>query len=252
MIISRTPFRISFFGGGTDYPEWFASTAAPCSRPPSTSTVTSACASCRRSSITNSASCTRSSKTSRRSARSSTLRFAACSSWLKVARGLEIHHDGDLPARSGLGSSSAFTVGLINAVHALAGRIRLEGSAGERGDSRGAVCCCRSASGCRTRCPRRSAASTASRVSAGRHVHGQPDGAAAERLEALQDHLMLVFTGISRNAPEVAQTVVGQPEAEGCRPAHAAADGRSGDRASCSRRQRIWSNSGGCSRRRGR
>src|SRR5210317_2070288 len=23
MIISRTPFRISFFGGGTDYPEWF-------------------------------------------------------------------------------------------------------------------------------------------------------------------------------------------------------------------------------------
>src|SRR5580658_6933799 len=23
MIISRTPFRISFFGGGTDYPQWF-------------------------------------------------------------------------------------------------------------------------------------------------------------------------------------------------------------------------------------
>ena len=23
MIISRTPFRISFFGGGTDYPVWF-------------------------------------------------------------------------------------------------------------------------------------------------------------------------------------------------------------------------------------
>ena len=42
--------------------------------------------------------------------------------WLKVGKGLEIHHDGDLPARSGLGSSSAFTVGLINAVHALDGR----------------------------------------------------------------------------------------------------------------------------------
>ena len=25
MIISRTPFRISFFGGGTDYPEWYLS-----------------------------------------------------------------------------------------------------------------------------------------------------------------------------------------------------------------------------------
>ena len=23
MIISRTPYRISFFGGGTDYPEWY-------------------------------------------------------------------------------------------------------------------------------------------------------------------------------------------------------------------------------------
>ena len=23
MIISRTPFRISLFGGGTDYPEWY-------------------------------------------------------------------------------------------------------------------------------------------------------------------------------------------------------------------------------------
>ena len=24
MIITRTPFRISLFGGGTDYPEWFS------------------------------------------------------------------------------------------------------------------------------------------------------------------------------------------------------------------------------------
>ena len=23
MIITRTPFRISFFGGGTDFPEWY-------------------------------------------------------------------------------------------------------------------------------------------------------------------------------------------------------------------------------------
>ena len=36
-------------------------------------------------------------------------------------KGLEIHHDGDLPARSGLGSSSSFTVGLINALSALRG-----------------------------------------------------------------------------------------------------------------------------------
>jgi len=42
--------------------------------------------------------------------------------WLKSSQGLEIHHDGDLPARSGLGSSSSFTVGLLNAAMALNGR----------------------------------------------------------------------------------------------------------------------------------
>jgi D-glycero-alpha-D-manno-heptose-7-phosphate kinase len=34
---------------------------------------------------------------------------------------LEVHHDGDLPARSGIGSSSAFAVGMINALNALKG-----------------------------------------------------------------------------------------------------------------------------------
>ena len=43
--------------------------------------------------------------------------------FLKIERGLEIHHDGDLPARSGMGSSSAFTVGLLHALYALTGRM---------------------------------------------------------------------------------------------------------------------------------
>jgi D-glycero-alpha-D-manno-heptose-7-phosphate kinase len=38
-------------------------------------------------------------------------------------RGIELHHDGDLPARSGMGSSSAFTVGLLNALHSLHGKM---------------------------------------------------------------------------------------------------------------------------------
>jgi D-glycero-alpha-D-manno-heptose-7-phosphate kinase len=42
---------------------------------------------------------------------------------LAIDAGLEIHHDADLPARSGLGSSSSFTVGLLNAVHAMRGRM---------------------------------------------------------------------------------------------------------------------------------
>ena len=31
---------------------------------------------------------------------------------------IEIHHLGDLPARSGLGSSSSFSVGILNALRA--------------------------------------------------------------------------------------------------------------------------------------
>jgi D-glycero-alpha-D-manno-heptose-7-phosphate kinase len=42
---------------------------------------------------------------------------------MKVECGVEIHHDGDLPARSGLGSSSSFVVGLLNALYALEGRM---------------------------------------------------------------------------------------------------------------------------------
>ena len=35
--------------------------------------------------------------------------------FMNLDRGVEIHHDGDVPARSGMGSSSSFTVGLLNA-----------------------------------------------------------------------------------------------------------------------------------------
>ena len=43
--------------------------------------------------------------------------------FLNIDKGVEIHHDADLPARSGLGSSSSFSVGLIHALNALNGKI---------------------------------------------------------------------------------------------------------------------------------
>jgi len=43
--------------------------------------------------------------------------------YLDIDHGVEISHQGDLPARSGLGSSSAFTVGLLNALYALRGEM---------------------------------------------------------------------------------------------------------------------------------
>jgi D-glycero-alpha-D-manno-heptose-7-phosphate kinase len=41
----------------------------------------------------------------------------------KVNYGVSVNHDGDIPARSGMGSSSAFTVGLLNSLYALEGKI---------------------------------------------------------------------------------------------------------------------------------
>lgn len=43
--------------------------------------------------------------------------------WANIKDGLEIHHDGDLPARSGLGSSSSFTVGLAHAIYGMRGHM---------------------------------------------------------------------------------------------------------------------------------
>jgi D-glycero-alpha-D-manno-heptose-7-phosphate kinase len=43
--------------------------------------------------------------------------------YLNVNYGVSVHHDGDIPARSGMGSSSSFTVGLLNTMNAIEGKI---------------------------------------------------------------------------------------------------------------------------------
>ncbi len=119
MIITKTPFRISFFGGGTDYPDHYLEHGGAVL---GTSINKYCYISCRHlppffdhkyriaySAIENS-------KTI------SEIKHPAVKgvlNYLKINNGLEIHHDGDLPARSGLGSSSAFTAGLLNAIYAL-------------------------------------------------------------------------------------------------------------------------------------
>ena len=118
MIITRTPYRISFFGGGTDHPAWYRENGGKVlastfdkycyislrSLPPFFShkyrIVYSVIESINELEEIN------------HPAVREVLKFLNC----KI--GLEIHHDGDLPARSGLGSSSAFTVGLLNAMNA--------------------------------------------------------------------------------------------------------------------------------------
>src|ERR1700693_1398156 len=123
MIICRTPFRLSFFGGGTDYPAWYRAHGGAVLA----TTIDKYCyISCRylppffehriRIVYSNIEQCQTVDEIVHPSVRE-VLRK------LRMERGVEIHHDGDLPARSGMGSSSAFTVGLFNAMHALHGRM---------------------------------------------------------------------------------------------------------------------------------
>lgn len=123
MIITRTPFRISFFGGGTDYPAWYKENGGVVI----STTIDKYCyISCRklppffeykhRIVYSKSESVSRLDEIMHPAVRE-IFRF------MNVDEGLEVHHDGDLPARSGLGSSSAFTVGLLHALYGLKGQM---------------------------------------------------------------------------------------------------------------------------------
>lgn len=123
MIITKTPFRISFFGGGTDYPPWYRLHGGSVL---STAIDKYCYISCRLlpqffeykhrivySRIEN--------VTDINDIEHPSVR--AVLNWANVTSGLEIHHDGDLPARSGLGSSSSFTVGMVHAMYGLRGQM---------------------------------------------------------------------------------------------------------------------------------
>lgn len=116
MIISKTPYRISFFGGGSDYPNWFNRYTG---KVLSTTINKHIYISCRFlpnffnhkyrivwSKIEN----------VKNVNQIEHLSVKNLLKHLKFNKGLEIHYDGDLPARSGMGSSSCFTVGLMKAL----------------------------------------------------------------------------------------------------------------------------------------
>ena len=207
MIITRTPFRISFFGGGTDYPKW-AEQHGGCVV---ATTINKYCyITCRHlppffehrhrivySKIENVVNLADIQHPAVR----------AVLTHLRCDRGLEIHHDGDLPARSGLGSSSSFTVGLINALKALDGRhisheelarlaIHIEQNVIQ--ENVGSQDQISAAYGGFNRID----------FPPGGGFRVDPIVLPRERLDAFQDRLMLFFTGLSRFASEIAKSKV--------------------------------------------
>jgi len=124
MVITSTPLRVSFFGGGTDYPVWYREHGGSVL----STTIDKCCfITCRylppffeyhsRVSYSKVENVVRNSDIAHPSVR-------ACLQFMGIDEGVEIHHVADLPARTGLGTSSAFTVGLLLGLYALKNRMR--------------------------------------------------------------------------------------------------------------------------------
>ena len=115
MIISKTPYRVSFFGGGSDYPEWYLRNGGE--------VISSTINKFVYISVRNLPSFFAHKfrivygKTELVRSIDQIKHPAVKEAFLRYHKkkvGLELHYDGDLPARSGMGSSSVFVVGLIN------------------------------------------------------------------------------------------------------------------------------------------
>lgn len=122
MIISRTPFRVSFFGGGTDYPEFYTEhggsvllTAIDKYCYLSIHALSPFFKHRFRASYARTESVLTPAEFEHPLIRETLLH-------LGVQQGLEISHVADLPGRTGLGSSSSFTVGLLHALHVFLGQ----------------------------------------------------------------------------------------------------------------------------------
>jgi D-glycero-alpha-D-manno-heptose-7-phosphate kinase len=204
MITTRTPLRISFFGGGTDYPVWYREHGGSVL----STTIDKSCyINCRwlppffeyhsRISYTKVENVRSNLEIQHPSVR-------ACLQYLGIDEGVEIHHIGDLPARAGLGTSSAFTVGMLLALYALRNQVRdkhalaVEAIQVEQELLKEAV----------------GAQDQVSAAYGGfNRINFHADGsisvnrtlASKDRLAELEQHLALYFTGFSRTASEIAQ-----------------------------------------------
>tara|TARA_X000000368_G_scaffold402148_1_gene375775 strand:+ start:11966 stop:12940 length:975 start_codon:yes stop_codon:yes gene_type:complete len=119
MIINKTPFRISFFGGGSDFPEYFNEQPATVI----SSSINKYCyTSLKRKIIQTNAKYKFSYSIIDEVNHIEDIEhpvIKACLKHFKIDDPLEIHYDADLPGRSGIGSSSSFTVGLLHSLSTL-------------------------------------------------------------------------------------------------------------------------------------
>jgi len=202
MIISRTPYRISFFGGGTDFPVWYRENGGA---------VLSATIdkynylNCRvlppffdfkyRTVYSKQENVNSIDDIAHPSVRESL-------KYIGFEKGIAIHHDGDLPARSGIGSSSSFTVGLLHTLYALNGRmvtkrkLALDAIHVEQNLIKESV-------GSQDQTSAAFGGLNVIEFGGEREIEVQPVIIGSEKLRKLQDNFLLFFTRVSRTASDV-------------------------------------------------
>lgn len=205
MIISKTPYRISFFGGGSDYPQWYNKYNGSVL---STTIDKHIYITCRhlpnffdhkfRIIWSKLEQVKKINQIQHKAVRMLLNEF-------KIKKGLEIHYDGDLPARSGMGSSSCFVVGLSKVIFELL-KIKknkkqltnftinfehntlneIVGSQDQTATVYGGF----------------------NRINFKKNIIDVKKIRNKNNLNKLNKNLMLIYTGIQRNAPEVAKKYV--------------------------------------------
>ncbi len=203
MIITRTPYRISFFGGGTDYPLWWKENGGAVLA----STINRYCyITCTPRlpfydfkylvSWSENENVNRIDEIIHPSVRES-LRY------FQVEHGMDVRTMGELPARAGLGASIAFTVGFINALHSLRGEVpspmqlTSESIHIEQDLIKENV-------GCQDQVMAAFGGLNKIKFNQDGSLGIDPISLEADQNAKLQANLMLVFTGIMRRASEVA------------------------------------------------
>ncbi|SCA57842.1 Galactokinase [Candidatus Terasakiella magnetica] len=209
LVITRTPFRVSFFGGGTDYPEWYLKEGGSVL----SAAIDKYCYITARYRPPFFPTAHRVVWAHIESVQSiSEILHPAVREGLRMldfddSHGIEILHQGDLPARTGMGSSSAFAVGLILALKMMRGQavsqedlylkaIELEqdwlkdsvGSQDQVACAMGGV--------------------NVIDFNTDGAINVKPIQASKQRLNGLNSRLMMFYTGTSRLSSEVARDVI--------------------------------------------
>ncbi|GHV83913.1 GHMP kinase [Spirochaetia bacterium] len=203
MIITRTPLRISFFGGGTDLPDWFQKHGGAVL---STTINKYLFITCRdlppffefknRFVYGGRTEAVSGIDEIEHPAIREVLRF------MKIPYGIDMYYNADIPSRSGMGSSSAFTVGLLRALYGMLGKIISDRSLAQEAihieqDLIG------EAVGCQDQ--------IAAAFGGLNHIQFHKDGnfevnpmtLTKQRFQELNDHLILVYTGVQRIASKI-------------------------------------------------